>query len=224
MSEHVLKIAGIEKSFAVSRGEIQVLKGIDLEISMGEFLSIVGVSGVGKSTLLYILSGLDRPTSGDVFFDGRNILLYSPARLAGLRNKCFGFVFQSCCLLPELSALENTMLPGLMAGRDHSDVSKKAKYLLERVGLASRMGHIATQLSGGEEQRVAIARALVNDPKVVFCDEPTGNLDEKTSETIFDLLRELNEVTQTTLVVVTHDESLSSRAGRIVRMIDGRIF
>ena len=223
MNNVILKCVNIQKNFTSNRQNIHVLRGISIDVSQNEIVSIVGVSGVGKSTLLYILAGLDHPTDGDVLLEGKSLLGYNPKRLARIRNHDFGFVFQTFNLIPELDVLHNVMLPSLIAGVDSKDALERAKLVIERVHLEHRIHHDTTVLSGGEKQRVAMARALVNKPKIVFCDEPTGNLDEKISEDIFQLISELNRQDGTTFLVVTHDVNLAKKAHRIIRMVDGRI-
>ena len=223
MNNVILKCVKIQKNFTSNGQNIQVLRGISIDVSQNEIVSIVGVSGVGKSTLLYILAGLDHPTDGDVLLEGKSLLGYNPKRLARIRNHDFGFVFQTFNLIPELDVLHNVMLPSLIAGIDSKGAIERAKLVIERVHLEHRIHHDTTVLSGGEKQRVAMARALVNKPKIVFCDEPTGNLDEKISEDIFQLISELNRQDGTTFLVVTHDVNLAKKAHRIIRMVDGRI-
>ncbi|OGW52487.1 MAG: ABC transporter ATP-binding protein [Nitrospirae bacterium RBG_13_43_8] len=222
----------LKKSFVTKAGELQVLKGIDLSINEGEMVSIVGASGVGKSTLLYILGALDRPTSGEVFFDEIDIFSLNEDSLAAFRNETVGFVFQFHHLLPEFTALENVMMPGLInmgsrgqgvKGPGHKEIVTKAKRLLDEMGLTARREHRPGELSGGEQQRVAVARALLLEPKIVFGDEPTGNLDTETGDELFNLLVELNKEKGITFIIVTHNESLSKRCHRTLRMVDGKI-
>jgi len=230
----------IVKHYREAGGPLVVLDGLDLSIRAGELLAVTGPSGVGKSTLLHILGLLDTPTSGSVLYEETE--LSGPERalrvpLAGpkerlrarLRNAEFGFVFQFYHLLPDLDALENVMLPAMVRTSwfgwpaQRRGVRDKASRILAQVGLSDRASHKPAKLSGGEQQRVAIARALINDPKIVFCDEPTGNLDEKTSEQIHDLLWKVNVETGTTFVVVTHDEELAARCHRVARMHQGKV-
>jgi lipoprotein-releasing system ATP-binding protein len=203
--------------------KIEVLKGIDLRIAKGEMLSVVGASGVGKSTLLHILGTLDRPTSGKILFDDVDLFTLSEQQLADFRNRKIGFVFQFHHLLPEFSALENVQMPALINGLNPVEAGRRAREILQGVGLAERIHHRPGQLSGGEQQRVAIARALLLDPHLVLADEPTGNLDTHTSEEVFSLLRDLNKQKGITFIVVTHNERLAAQADRILKMVDGRI-
>jgi len=202
---------------------LPILKGIDLEIGRGELLCIVGASGVGKSTFLHLLGGLDRPTSGTVEFEGQNLYALSDNQLASFRNRQIGFVFQFHHLLPEFTALENTMMPALIQGRNRADAARLAIELLNQVGLGERLPHRPGELSGGEQQRVAVARALILKPGLVLADEPTGNLDTHTADEVFALMRDMNRQLGHTFVLVTHNEKLAAQADRIVRMVDGRI-
>jgi predicted ABC-type transport system involved in lysophospholipase L1 biosynthesis ATPase subunit len=197
---------------------IEVLRGISLDILRGEVVFISGASGAGKTTLLYTLAGLERPESGTVEFEGRKLYNGSSASQARLRNEKMGFVFQGYFLLPELTALENVSLPGMIAKRSTTD---KARESLTAVGLGDRLQHLPAELSGGEQQRVAIARALVNDPPIIFADEPTGNLDSKTGDAIVDLLMNLARERSKTLLVVTHDTQLAMRGDRMLHIADG---
>ncbi|MEO2055011.1 MAG: ABC transporter ATP-binding protein [Nitrospira sp.] len=203
--------------------ELVILKGVSLTIREGEVLAIVGASGVGKSTLLSILGGLDRPSSGKITFDGVDLFGHSDAELAGFRNKKIGFVFQFHHLLHEFSALENVMMPGLIRRMNRGDIETAAREMLNSVGLSHRLRHKPGELSGGEQQRVAIARALVLQPKLILADEPTGNLDTHTSDEIFGLLKELNRKKGMTFILVTHNERLSLQADRVFNMVDGKI-
>ena len=203
---------------------LQVLKGVSLQIDSHAFVAIVGQSGAGKSTLLHLLAGLDTPTQGDVLWDGQPVSSLSDAKRAAFRNRRIGIVFQFYHLLPELSALENAMLPGLVSGRtDAKALRARAQARLEQVGLSGRLRHRPRELSGGEQQRVAIARALVNEPKVLLCDEPTGNLDSKTGAEVVELLVSLRRQRGTGLVLVTHQANLAERADRTIVLEDGRI-
>lgn len=208
---------GITKSF----GNLQVLKGIDLEIGKSEVVSIVGASGAGKSTLLQILGTLSRPDSGSLTIDSRDVLSLRSTELSEFRNRRIGFVFQSHHLLPEFTALENVMIPALIAGESRKAASEKAAALLSEVGLAERATHKPSELSGGEAQRVAIARALVNNPAVLFADEPSGNLDSATKQEIHALFFALREHHGQTIVIVTHDEGLAMMCDRCLKMRDG---
>lgn len=208
----------LRRSFKIGPRKIDVLRGISLEISAGESVFLVGASGAGKTTLLYTLAGLERPEAGSVTFEGRNLYNGNGTALARLRNLRMGFVFQSYFLLPELTALENVLVPSMIKG-DHA--CSRAAELLETVGLKDRAAHLPTELSGGEQQRVAIARALINDPAILFADEPTGNLDSTTGLAIMDLLLALTRERRKTLVVVTHDTRLASRGDRRIEVVDG---
>lgn len=208
------------QSFRMGPRRIEVLRGISLDVSPGEIIFICGASGAGKTTLLYTLAGLERPESGRVEFEGRNLYNGSSSSQARVRNRKMGFVFQGYFLLPELTALENVSLPG-MIGR--TSATKAAEESLAAVGLADRLQHLPAELSGGEQQRVAIARALVNDPDIIFADEPTGNLDSATGETIVDLLLNLARDRKKSLLIVTHDTGLASRGDRELHIKDGRL-
>ena len=205
-----------------SASEVEALKGVSLEIAVGELLAVVGPSGSGKTTLLNCLSGLERIDGGEVFVDGRNLAELSDDARTDYRAKAMGFVFQSFNLLPVLTAVENVEIPLLLAGAGVRETRSRALDTLELVGLGARAGHRPEQLSGGEQQRVAIARALVHKPAVVWADEPTGNLDTESSAAVMDLLQGLNGEGQT-IVMVTHNRTLAARAGRVIRMRDGRI-
>lgn len=211
------------KRFRREDQEIEVFKGLSLSVRKGEMLAISGVSGVGKSTLLHILGTLDRPSSGQVLFGGVDPFRSSDAELAEFRSRKIGFVFQFHHLLPEFTAIENVMMPGLIRGASSREFKANAKEVLKSVGLEERFFHRPGALSGGEQQRAAIARALVMKPEIVLADEPTGNLDGRTSQQVFDLLRNLNQSLGITFVLVTHNEKLSAQADRTVRMVDGKI-
>lgn len=208
------------QSFRMGSRRIEVLRGISLEIRRGETIFICGASGAGKTTLLYTLAGLERPESGTVQFDGRELYNGSSRSQARFRNEKMGFVFQGYFLLPELTALENVTLPGMIAAASTREAAEKS---LGAVGLADRMQHLPAELSGGEQQRVAIARAMVNDPDIIFADEPTGNLDSKTGDTIVDLLMDLARKRNKTLLVVTHDSGLAERGDRTLHIADGQV-
>lgn len=229
MSKSLLETQNLKKSFITEAGELQVLKGINLSIKEGEMVGIVGVSGVGKSTLLHILGALDSPTSGEVFYSSTNIFSLNGKSLASFRNKTIGFVFQFHHLLPEFTAFENVMMPGLIQkssardGRNYKGIYKKAEELLNEMGLSERKTHRPGELSGGEQQRVAVARALILEPKIVLADEPTGNLDAITGEELFNIFVNLNKEKGITFVIVTHNESLSKRCHRVLKMVDGRV-
>ncbi len=227
---NLVEAVEIKKSFQTEAGDLQVLKGINLSIKEGEMVGIVGASGVGKSTLLHILGALDSPTSGKVFYSSANIFSLDGKSLASFRNKTMGFVFQFHHLLPEFTAFENVMMPGLInrsqnaeVRRDYKEIYKKAEELLNEMGLSERKTHRPGELSGGEQQRVAVARALILEPKIVLADEPTGNLDAITGEELFNILVNLNKKKGITFVIVTHNESLSKRCHRVMKMMDGRI-
>jgi predicted ABC-type transport system involved in lysophospholipase L1 biosynthesis ATPase subunit len=206
------------QSFQMGARRIEVLRGISLEVAHGEVVFICGASGAGKTTLMYTLAGLERPRSGAVEFEGRNLYNGSSSSQARFRNEKMGFVFQGYFLLPELTALENVSLPGRIGRRS---TIKSAEESLRAVGLADRLHHLPPELSGGEQQRVAIARALVNDPEIIFADEPTGNLDSKTGDAVVDLLLTLSRERKKTLLVVTHDARLAARGDRTFQIIDG---
>lgn len=219
----ILKGRGVTKSYALGAKQIEVLKGIDLEIMPGEFVSIVGASGSGKSTLLHLLGGLDSPDSGLIEVQGRELTRMSGTRLSGFRNQSIGFVFQAYHLFPELNALENVALPARIARKSSRQAQASARQWLERVGLSHRLDHRPYELSGGEQQRVAIARALINQPVLLLADEPTGNLDSESGSGILELLLELRDACQLTLLMATHDQAMASHTDRIVRLNDGKI-
>jgi lipoprotein-releasing system ATP-binding protein len=202
---------------------VEVLKGVDCVIAPGELAAIVGPSGVGKSTLLHLLGGLERPTSGSIRYGDTDLAALSDFALARFRNRCVGFVFQFHHLLPEFSAVENVMMPLLIRRHAAPEGRSRAIDLLSRFGLAARLHHRPGELSGGEQQRVAIARALIGEPAVLLADEPTGNLDSKTGEEVFELIRELNRERCLTCVLITHNEELARRTDRVLRMLDGRM-
>jgi len=215
---------GLRKVFRGGDGQpLEVLRGVDLEVSRGEFTAVVGASGAGKSTLLHLLGALDHPTSGDVWLDGSRYADLGPRGLAELRNRKVGFVFQFHHLLREFSALENVMMPLLIGGMAVRQARSRAEELLSQVGLAGRMTHRPSELSGGEQQRCAVARALVHDPGVVLADEPSGNLDHANSERLHELFFRLAREYETAVVVVTHNRQLAARADRILLLEDGRL-
>jgi lipoprotein-releasing system ATP-binding protein len=217
----VLEAEGLVKSFRGTKGTIEVLQGLDLTVARGEVVSIIGASGVGKSTLLQILGSLDRPDAGRIKINGREIDSLSGRELNELRNRVIGFVFQFHFLLPEFTALENVMMPGLIGGRPWNESHDRAVSLLSRVGLEERLYHKPSELSGGEQQRVAVARALTNGPEVIFADEPTGNLDDVSSEGLHELVRELSRQENKTFVVVTHKSEFARFADRTMVLEDG---
>ena len=202
---------------------LQILKGVSLRIEKGSLVSIVGSSGAGKSTLLHILGTLDKPDKGRVILDGIDVFSLNESGLAKFRNEHIGFIFQFHHLLPELTALENAILPGLIAKKSESKVMEKGKSLLDFLGLGSRLDHKPSQLSGGEQQRVALARALINQPKILFADEPTGNLDHDNAQEILNMLLELKKEFQMTMLIVTHDPAIANRTELIYTMKDGMI-
>ena len=215
----MIEIQGITKSF----GELQVLKGIDLTINKGEVVSIVGPSGAGKTTLLQIMGTLDQADTGLVMINGVEVSRLKEKELSAFRNKQIGFVFQFHQLLPEFTALENVMIPALIQGVSSGEASRKAKEILELLGMTDRASHKPAELSGGEKQRVAVARALINNPAVIFADEPSGSLDSKNKEELHQLFFELREKLGQTFVSVTHDEGLAQLTDRTIHMVDGRI-
>ena len=218
-SAPALQVTGLGKRVPLPSGELTILKGVDFQIAQGDTVAIVGASGSGKSTLLSLLAGLDSPSDGTVVLDGEALSSLDEDGRARVRGAKVGFVFQSFQLLPSLTALENVMLP--LELRGDADVEGPAKQILEKVGLGGRLGHYPRQLSGGEQQRVALARAFVTRPSLLFADEPTGNLDTNTGQAIIELLFALNQEAGTTLVLVTHDEHLAERCGRILRLDSG---
>ena len=217
-----IQVQNLFKSYGNGSKRVEVLKGADLTFSRGEKAAIVGASGVGKTTLLHILGTLDRPTSGKVLYEGKDIYALNEKDLAFFRNREIGFVFQFHHLLPEFNALENTMMPCLIQGIPKKESASRAEAILTLVGLKERLTHKPGELSGGEQQRVAVARALVLGPKVLLADEPTGNLDTKTGESVFDLLRELNQIKGITLIVVTHNIKLAEKLSRQIQLVDGK--
>ncbi|MFA4910239.1 MAG: ABC transporter ATP-binding protein [Desulfobacteria bacterium] len=223
MSTVSIRARNLYKTFESNNKTVEVLKGIDLDIKKGDMLSIVGASGVGKSTLLHILGAIERPTSGNVFYDAEDLFLMDDKKLAGFRNRTIGFIFQFHHLLPEFNALENTMMPALIRGIKKKDACIEAENILQKVGLKDRITHKPGELSGGEQQRVAIARALILKPEVILADEPTGNLDTKTGDSVQDLLINLNRELKITLVVVTHNNRLADKMPRRVSLLDGMI-
>jgi len=211
---------GITKKF----NQLEVLKGIDVEISKGKITTIIGASGAGKSTLLQIIGTLDVPTAGSVLIDGQDVTALKDNELSEYRNKNIGFVFQFHHLLPEFTALENVMLPGMIKGTKKSELEKRAKHLLTFLKLADRMTHKPSELSGGEQQRVAIARALINEPTIILADEPSGNLDSNTADELHQLFIDIKNEFNTTFVIVTHNKELSDLADEVIEMKDGNIY
>lgn len=220
MSSPHLTARGLRQTYELGAERLEILKGVDLEVARGEVLFLRGASGAGKSTLLYILAALEHPLGGSVEFEGEQLLELGRDRLASLRNRRMGFIFQSYHLLPELTALENVLLPSMLGG---SRREERARSLLDRVGLSGRLDHLPSQLSGGEQQRVAIARSLANDPGILFADEPTGNLDASTGAGIIDLLLGLAREDGRTLVAVTHDAALAALGDRQLFLREGRL-
>jgi lipoprotein-releasing system ATP-binding protein len=224
MDQIILKAEKIFKSFQTTKKvKLDVLKGISLEIQKGKITIIVGASGAGKSTLLHLLGGLDRPDSGEVYYDENDIFNFSDDKLAKFRNKNVGFIFQFHHLLPEFSAFENVMIPQLIGGINLSNAKSKSEELLSTVGLKERLDHKPAELSGGEQQRIAVARALANNPKIIFADEPTGNLDSINSEEIHKLILDLKLNLGVTFVIVTHNQNLVNLADYIYEIKDGKI-
>lgn len=218
----MLEAIDLVKQYKIGPNILEVLKKISLRVNQGEALGVVGPSGAGKSTLLHLLGGLDEPTKGRVELEGKDIAKLNDKQRAQLRNKHFGFVFQFYHLLAEFNALENVMLPGVLNNRESSKkIKERASGILAKCGLSERLTHRPSELSGGEQQRVAIARALINNPKILFCDEPTGNLDTETGLQIKKLLWQLNRELNTTLIVVTHEQELVKDATRIIHLRDG---
>ncbi|OOF46410.1 lipoprotein releasing system, ATP-binding protein [Rodentibacter trehalosifermentans] len=221
MSQYLLQCENISKFYQEGDNQTQVLKGVSFAMQPNELVAIVGSSGSGKSTLLHTLGGLDQPTSGEVFIKGQSLQKASEAELAKLRNQHLGFVYQFHHLMSDFSALENVMMPLLIAGVNKGDAQEQAGIMLRKVGLSHRASHRPSALSGGERQRVAIARALVNYPALVLADEPTGNLDHKTTESIFELIQTLNQEQNIAFLLVTHDMALAEKLSRRLTMQDG---
>jgi putative ABC transport system ATP-binding protein len=222
-SSPVIRVSSLTKSISTATHRVDILKGIDFEIARGEFVAIMGASGSGKSTLLGLLAGLDSPTTGKIFLDGEDITGLDEDRMAVLRGRKVGFVFQSYNLIPTLTAEENVLLPHELAGGNSAEGRKRARELLDTVGLSERRDHYPVQLSGGEQQRVALARAFTAKPAILLADEPTGNLDTQNGRHVLDLLIQLNQREGTTLVLVTHDQALAAYASRRITLRDGLV-
>ena len=218
----LIETVGVDKSYTTKRETIHVLKDTDLKIFSGEILGIVGASGVGKSTLLHVLGGLDRPAKGDVLFKGQNIYYQGNSFLEKFRNIHIGFVFQFFNLLPDFTALENVMFPALIQKKQTFVAKERAQYLLDEVGMKDRMNHRPAELSGGESQRVALARGLMNQPDLLLADEPTGNLDANASDQLIDLIRKLNKEFNQTFVLVTHSQRIAGQLDRVLELINGK--
>lgn len=218
----MLEAKNISKSYATPRGPLPILNNVSLSLAPGDAISIIGPSGTGKSTLLSILGALDPPTSGEVTLDGRNPFTLSEKDVSAFRNQEVGFVFQDHCLLPQCTVIENVLIP-TMVGTNEGDPQARAKQLLDQVGLSHRLDHRPGELSGGEKQRVSIARAMIRNPKLLLCDEPTGNLDRHTAAQVADLLAEINRASQNILVVVTHSAELAGRFPKVYELMEGRL-
>ncbi len=221
--EYILTANDIHREFKTANAALPVLKGISLKMKKREVAAVTGASGVGKSTLMHILGGLDRPTSGDVWVDSTKLGDKSEQELAQFRNKHIGFVFQFHYLLEDFTALENVMMPLLVAGKKRNEATKKAELLLEQVGLSDRTTHLPRHLSGGEQQRVAVARALANEPQIVLADEPSGNLDTTTGRKLHELLFQLNRDNETSFLIATHNQELAGACSRRFEIVDGHL-
>jgi len=219
--QSILSAENIIRNYPTSAGELRVLRGLNLKVEEGEIVALVGASGVGKSTLLHIFGALDRPTSGKVYYRGTDIFSLPDKSLAPFRSRAVGFIFQFHHLLREFSALENVMMPALIAGANNGKAKKRAGELLERVGLKERLNHRPGELSGGEQQKVALARALVNTPQIVLADEPSGNLDKQGGEMLYNLFLELNREMDQTFIIATHNLELAGQAKRVLRLEEG---
>ena len=223
MNDTLLSARGLKKTYIMGKRSLEVLRGVDIEITRGDFVALRGASGTGKSTLLHLIGGLDFPNAGEIFFNGQNLTKFSEGELTHFCNRRVGFVFQAYHLLPELDALENVCLPGRIARISAAQVEARGRELLGRVGLKDRADHKPSELSGGEQQRVAVARALINKPAIVFADEPTGNLDSVHARELHELFLQLREQFKQTFLIVTHNEELSEMSDRILHMKDGKI-
>lgn len=223
--DYVLQCKSIHKEFPSESGNgvLKILQGVDLQVKKADIISIVGSSGSGKSTLLHILGGLDHPTSGDVFWHGKSIYQFKKDQLAELRNRNVGFVFQFHHLLPEFTAMENVMMPALIQNSSFAKSEKRAKELLDQFGMSGRLNHRPSQLSGGEQQRVSMARALTNNPSIILADEPTGNLDEKNTESILSLLFQLREIEEVSIVLITHEKEIATRCDTVYSLHNGTL-
>lgn len=221
--ETVIQVENLVKTYRLGKVSIPALRGISFDVAKGEFLAVVGPSGSGKTTLLNLIGAIDKPTSGRIFIDGRDVTTLGEGELTKLRRHKIGFIFQFYNLIPALTALENVELPMLTAGVSRKDASKRASQLLETVGLSERVSHLPDELSGGEQQRVAIARALANKPSVILADEPTGDLDTKTGMEVVQILYDTSKKQNATVIVVTHDPMITERTDRILHMRDGNI-
>jgi lipoprotein-releasing system ATP-binding protein len=224
MSDPILRVSGLKKTFSKNGVEINVIKGIDIDIYEGDFITIMGPSGAGKSTFLHILGTLDKPSEGDIFFRDRNVKGFTEDEESKFRNEKVGFVFQFYHLLQDFNVIENIMMPLLIKRLSPAEALAKAENFLEIMGLKHRRDHKPGELSGGEQQRVAIARALVNEPEIILADEPTGNLDRKTGKEVLDYLLSINERLSSTLILVTHDPEIGSIGERKLKMVDGELF
>ena len=223
MNELLLTARELRKTYDIGRRKLEVLRGVDLDIAVGDFIALRGASGTGKSTLLHLIGGLDAPNGGEITYKGQKVSGLSVSALTEFRRRSVGFVFQSYHLLPELTALENVCVPARINRTSADEAGKRGQELLAQVGLKDRAEHKPSELSGGEQQRVAIARALVNQPELLLADEPTGNLDSKTGLEIIELLKTLQRENHTTLVIATHDEKVAAHAQRVVQLSDGVI-
>ncbi len=221
--EPYIQVKDISKTYGMNHKQVEAIKDLTFDIAQGELVTIVGASGAGKSTLLHILGVLDHPTKGKVFYQGIDLFSLSEVELSDFRNHKIGFIFQFHYLLPEFTALENTMMPSLIRGHKKDEAMEEAERILVTVGLKDRLHHTQGELSGGEQQRVAVARALTLKPEIILADEPTGNLDSRTGEEIFDLLLSLNQQLNITMLLVTHNESIASKLPRRITLLDGRI-